>query len=116
LLHGCFTGRLYLVPYPANAATELPMFGKARVADKRRFKVQKIEFLPSHTVPLDAWYFSELGWRIVDAPKPNIFARFLLSLVDAVAEMGQPGWLRIGATLISGIRPLRSGLRIGFSR
>jgi hypothetical protein len=96
-------GQLYVVPDPAVAEKELPKFGMARVADKRRYAKQVNEVFQSLTDPLDAWYFSELGWRSDEVPKPRLHAHLdLLALVDAIARAREPGWLRIGATLISG--------------
>jgi hypothetical protein len=95
-------GKLYVEPDPSVMESELPQFGKARVADKRRFANQPIEIFPSLTDPLDAWYFTELGIRTSAAPKPRMRAEpILLELVDKIAEAHESGWLRIGATILN---------------
>lgn len=97
------SGRLFVEPDPKIQEVELPKLGKARVADKRRFANQPVEIFPSLTDPLDAWYFSELGWRAAAAAKPRLRAEpNILTLVDELAVAGQPGWSRIGATLLNG--------------
>ena len=95
-------GKLYVEPDPSVMETELPQFGMARVADKRRFANQPIEIFPSQTDPLDAWYFTELGLRTTAAPKPRMRADpILLELVDKIAVARESGWLRIGATILN---------------
>ena len=95
-------GKLYVEPDPSVMETELPQFGRARVADKRRFANQPIEIFPSLTDPLDSWYFTELGLRTSAAPKPRMRAEpILLELVDKIAVARESGWLRIGATILN---------------
>jgi hypothetical protein len=95
-------GKLYVEPDPSVMETELPQFGKARVADKRRFANQPIEIFPSLTDALDAWYFTELGIRATAAPRPRLRAEpILLELIDKIAEAHESGWLRIGATILN---------------
>lgn len=101
-LHFLATG-LWVEPDPEKTAALLPHLGPPRVRELRRYKQQGLTFLTSRTDPLDAWYLHQLGHRITPAPKPTANGNTeLLTLVDAVTELGQPGWLAMSTTLREG--------------
>ena len=92
---------LYVEPDPDRVMAELPQFGEPTVATRRRFRQQPLDMLTSRTDGLDAWYFHELGIRKTPAPKPRLNANpELCTLIDALAIRGDPGWLRVGTTLL----------------
>jgi hypothetical protein len=94
---------LYVEPDPDRVESELPQFGPRSVAERRRRKAQRRTILTSHTDPVDAWYFYQLGVRSTPAEKPRINSpAALLDMVDSLAALGEPGWLSIGATLLEG--------------
>jgi hypothetical protein len=98
-----YAGRLYVEPDPEVVRAERPLFGEPTVAVKRRFNGQGLTFITSRTDQLDAWYFHERGIRQSPADKPRLKANpELCALVDAIAALRGPGWLRIGTTLLDG--------------
>lgn len=105
---------LYVEPDPDVLAAEVP-YRVATTALRRRFKTQRAEFLTSRTVPLDDWYFYQLGERSTPAPKPTLNAdSTLLALVDEIVIEGAPGWLSTATTLLSGdTKTQRSWARYG---
>jgi len=98
-----YSAGLYVEPDPDQVARDLPQFGEPRVASRRRYKAQNMQFLTSQTDQLDAWYMHRLGYRSTAAPKPTLNAEpDLLNLVDTLAERNDPGWLAMGTTMLEG--------------
>jgi len=106
-LEFCGNG-LYVEPDPDRIQAELPQLGERSVAERRRYQRQGLEMLTSRTDELDAWYFYKQGVRKSPAEKPRFVAiSKVLALVDAIAAQSEPGWLRIGATLLDASGPMQ---------
>lgn len=92
---------LYVEPDPDRLAAEVPHHTPT-VAERRRFKAQRPQWLTTRTGPLDAWYFYRLGHRETAAPQPQLQANpALLALVDHLTGRREPGWLAITTALLS---------------
>ena len=102
-----YSSGLYVEPDPGRMQAELPQFGEPSVAAQRRFKNQRLEDSDQPDRPARrCWYFHQLGMRQAPAPKPQLNANDnLLALVDAIQALDEPGWLRIGTTLLDAAGP-----------
>ncbi|MEV5962741.1 hypothetical protein AB0L70_13320 [Kribbella sp. NPDC051952] len=92
---------LYVEPDPEILAREIPNIPPT-ADQRRRFKKQRTQFLTSRTVPLDDWYFYQLGSKKTPAEKPRLNVQAdLLRLVDEIRDSGLPGWLSTSTSLLS---------------
>ncbi|WP_423916842.1 hypothetical protein [Candidatus Poriferisodalis sp.] len=96
-----FVTGLYVDPDPEEIKRQLPQFGEPTTAAKRKYRRQQPRVLLSRTDQLDAWYFYEQRHRseLADRPSKSVTPG-IAQIVDALAEMQEPGWLAVGTTLL----------------
>jgi hypothetical protein len=96
---------LWVEPDPEQVRTAFPFMPEPTASDLRRFRKQAPMFITSRTDALDRWHFS----RGLDspAPKPSMPETRVVELIDELDRRRPFGWLSVGATLLSGSKPLQ---------
>lgn len=96
------TTGLYVNPDPDQRFAELPQLGAPDEADRDQYNKQVPRFLFSRTDDLDAWFAYRYGRREVPTERPALpIDPTVAQVIDDLARRKSPGWLNIGATLLS---------------
>lgn len=96
------TTGLYVEPDPDQRYAEMPLLGPPDEGVRERYGQQVPRFLFSRTDDLDAWFAYRYGRREAPAERPALpIDPTVAGVVDHLALRKSPGWLNIGATLLS---------------
>jgi hypothetical protein len=108
-----FERGLWVEPDPALVRAAFPFLPEPTTAERRRYRAQQPGLITSRTDPLDRWFHeTRHGAAAHPAPKPAMAPSPIAPLVDELRSRGEPGWLSLGATLLS----LATGAQHQFAR